>query len=252
MYPIPFQAGRPAVGGNRLGWRGAWASNRARLSVPYQILSLLGAGGMGEVYRARDPRLERDVAVKTIAASLAGEPDALARFQREARAIAALSTRTSWRSSTWVHSGVGTCRGAAGGRDARAAATRGKLRGRKRSRLRPSSPTGLAAAHAHRVVHRDLKPDNIFLTPGDRIKILDFGLARRTAPARAAPVPGRARSSRPGSMLVYRQYMSPEQVQGLVPDARSDIFALGCVLHEMLSGRRLFQRGATPRRSPRS
>src|SRR5262249_48324038 len=105
---------------------------------------------------------------------------------------------------------------------------------------------GLAVAHAHGVVHRDLKPENIFITSDERIKILDFGLARQmSAYGDAADAITRSLPTDPGSILGTIGYMSPEQVQGLVPDARSDIFALGCVLHEMLSGRRLFQRSST-------
>jgi eukaryotic-like serine/threonine-protein kinase len=215
---------------------------------PYQILSLLGAGGMGEVYRAHDPRLARDVAVKTIAASLAGDPDALARFQREARAIAALSHPNILAIyDIGSHNGVWylvteLLQGETLGRRL----TRGKLAWKQAVEIAARVADGLAAAHAHGVVHRDLKPENIFITADDRIKILDFGLAKQTsAEEGSADAVTRSYPTEPGSILGTIGYMSPEQVQGLVPDARSDIFALGCVLHEMLSGRRLFQRSST-------
>src|SRR6476660_3099675 len=215
---------------------------------PYQILSLLVAGGMGELYRAHDPRLARDVAVKTIAASLAGDPDALARFQREARAIAALSHPNILAIyDIGSHNGVWylvteLLQGETLGRRL----TRGKLAWKQAVEIAARVADGLAAAHAHGVVHRDLKPENIFITADDRIKILDFGLAKQTsAEEGSADAVTRSYPTEPGSILGTIGYMSPEQVQGLVPDARSDIFALGCVLHEMLTGRRLFQRSST-------
>ena len=215
---------------------------------PYQIVSLLGAGGMGEVYRARDPRLDRDVAVKTIAPNLAGDADALARFQREARAIAALSHPNILAIyDIGSHDGVWylvteLLQGETLGRRL----TRGRLPWKKAVEFAALVADGLAAAHAHGVVHRDLKPENIFVTADDRIKILDFGLAKQaSADEGSADAVTRSSPTEPGSILGTIGYMSPEQVQGLVPDARSDIFALGCVLHEMLSGRRLFQRSST-------
>ena len=215
---------------------------------PYQILSLLGAGGMGEVYRARDPRLGRDVAVKTIAANLVGDPEALARFQREARSIAALSHPNILAIyDIGSHDGVWylvteLLQGETLGRRL----TRGRLPWKKAVEIAAAVADGLAAAHAHGVVHRDLKPENIFVTADERVKILDFGLARQAAAEEgSADAITRSYPTEPGSILGTIGYMSPEQVQGLVPDARSDIFALGCVLHETLSGRRLFQRAST-------
>ncbi|HKW03087.1 MAG TPA: protein kinase [Vicinamibacterales bacterium] len=215
---------------------------------PYQIVSLLGAGGMGEVYRARDPRLGRDVAVKTIAANLAGDPEALARFQREARTIAALSHPNILAIyDIGSHEGIWyivteLLQGETLGRRI----SRGRLPWKQAVEIAAAVADGLAAAHAHGVVHRDLKPENIFVTADDRIKILDFGLARQaSADEGSADAVTRSVPTERGSILGTIGYMSPEQVQGLVPDARSDIFALGCVLHEMLSGRKLFQRSST-------
>ena len=219
-----------------------------RILGPYRVLDKLGEGGMGEVYRARDPRLGRDVAVKTIAPNLAGEPEALARFQREARAIAALSHPNILAIyDIGSHDGVWylvteLLKGETLGRRV----ARGKLPWKEAVEIAAAVADGLAAAHAHGVVHRDLKPDNIFITADDRVKILDFGLARHaSAEQGGADAITRSEPTEPGSILGTLGYMSPEQVQGLVPDARSDIFALGCVLHEMLSGRRLFQRASS-------
>ncbi|HUL74771.1 MAG TPA: protein kinase [Vicinamibacterales bacterium] len=213
---------------------------------PYQVVARLGAGGMGEVYRARDPRLGRDVAIKTIAPKLAGDPEALARFQREARTIAALSHPNILAiHDIGTHDGVWflvteLLEGETLGRRI----SRGALSWKAAVEITVAVAEGLAAAHAHGVVHRDLKPENVFLTADGRTKVLDFGLARQVAEDADTEAVTRSDPTEPGSVLGTVGYMSPEQVQGRAPDARSDIFSLGCVLYEMLAGRRLFQRAS--------
>jgi len=215
---------------------------------PYRIEAPLGAGGMGEVYRARDTKLDRDVAVKVLPALLAEAPEALARFEREAKAVAALSHpgilaihdfgregRTSFAVMELLE-----------GETLRQRLAGGALPFRKAVDYAGQIAHGLAAAHARGVVHRDLKPENLFVTGDGRVKILDFGLARQdTAAARGADdthSPTLARATDPGTVLGTVGYMSPEQVKGHAADARSDIFSFGAVLHEMLTGRRAFQR----------
>ena len=216
---------------------------------PYEILSPLGAGGMGEVYRARDSKLDRDVAIKVLPGSVSRDPDVLARFEREAKAVAALS-----------HPNIlgifdfGTHDGTAyavmellDGETLRSKLDAGALSQRRAVEYALQIVRGLAAAHEKGIVHRDLKPDNVFVTQDGRVKILDFGLAK-TAAAR----PGDAGDTRSPTALAYTEpgtvmgtvgYMSPEQVRGLPVDHRSDIFSFGSVLYEMLSGKRAFQRG---------
>jgi eukaryotic-like serine/threonine-protein kinase len=213
---------------------------------PYRIEAPLGAGGMGEVYRARDTKLDRDVAVKVLPAHLAAAPDVLARFEREAKAVAALS-----------HPGILAIHDF--GRDGETSyavmellegdTLRERLAGgplplRKAVEYAGQIAHGLAAAHARGIVHRDLKPENLFVTGDGRVKILDFGLARQDAAPAADDThsPTLARATDPGSVLGTVGYMSPEQVRGRPADARSDIFSFGAVLHELLTGRRAFQR----------
>jgi serine/threonine protein kinase len=214
---------------------------------PYRIEGPLGAGGMGEVYRARDTRLDRDVAVKVVPAHLAAAPEALARFEREAKSVAALS-----------HPGILAIHdfGREGetsyavmelleGETLRYRLADGALPLRKAVDYAGQIAHGLAAAHARGVVHRDLKPENLFVTGDGRVKILDFGLARQDeVPGGGSDThsPTLARATDPGSVLGTVGYMSPEQVRGQTADARSDIFSFGAVLHEMLTGRRAFQR----------
>lgn len=212
----------------------------ARLG-PYEIVSLLGAGGMGEVYRARDSRLGREVAIKVLPEHLAGNPTALARFEREARAVAALSHPNILA----IHD-FGAQEGAVyavtellEGETLRARLERSPLGWRKAVDIGVALADGLAAAHAKDITHRDLKPENIFLTSDGRVKILDFGLAR-AGPATADD------QTEPGTVLGTVGYMSPEQVRGEPADARSDIFAFGCVLYEMVAGQRAFRRPTAP------
>jgi eukaryotic-like serine/threonine-protein kinase len=213
---------------------------------PYEIVGPLGQGGMGTVYRARDTRLRRDVALKMLPESSVDDEESLERFQRETHAVAALN-----------HPGIvaihdtGTFRGApyAVTEVLEGESLADRLRG---GRLTPQRATeiacqiadGLAAAHANGVIHRDIKPENIFLTHEGRAKILDFGIARFENPdLRTGGM--RNRDSRITSavhVVGTAGYISPEQVRGKRADARSDIFALGATYYEMLTGRRAFSR----------
>ena len=221
---------------------------------PYQILAPLGAGGMGEVYRARDTRLQRDVAIKVLPESFARDAERLRRFEQEARAVAALNHPNILA----VHD-IGAQDGThyivtelLDGRTLREQLDElhgGALPARKTIDYTRQICDGLAAAHNRGIVHRDLKPDNIFCTREGRIKILDFGLAKQTpAASEAATLTGDAPISaqtQPGMVMGTVGYMSPEQVRGTPTDHRSDIFSLGAILYEMLSGRRAFRRDTT-------
>ncbi len=217
---------------------------------PYEIVAPLGAGGMGEVYRARDNRLGRDVAIKILPESFARDKDRLQRFEQEARAIAALNDpRILAVFDVGEHGGAPfIVSELLEGETLRAILDRGPLSQRKTIEYGVQIAQGLAAAHEKSIVHRDLKPENIFLTRDGRIKILDFGLAKLAQQASAATtnsdgVTLTRLGSTPGVVLGTASYMAPEQVRGEPADARSDIFALGSVLYEMLSGMRAFQRG---------
>jgi len=218
---------------------------------PYEILSPLGAGGMGEVYRARDTRLGREVAIKVLPESLSKDPDRLRRFQQEARTVAALNHPNilavyDFGSQDGTHYMVSEL---LEGETLRKRLEEGALPPRKTIEYALQIAKGLAAAHGKGVVHRDLKPDNLFVTKDGRVKILDFGLAK-VAPAESihdgATSGPSAAVTTPGMVLGTVGYMSPEQVRGQAADARSDIFALGAVLYEMLSGRRAFKRDSEP------
>jgi Tol biopolymer transport system component len=209
----------------------------------YEVVSLVGSGGMGEVYRARDVRLGRDVAVKVLPALAAQTASARWRFHREARAVAALA-HPHIRSLYDVGEADGRLYAVMElleGETLRARLSRGPLPPRKAMAMAAAIADGLGAAHARGIVHRDLKPENVFITAGGHVKVLDFGLAKLPEPAsanvRAETMPGVAVGT-PG-------YMSPEQVAGREVDARSDIFSFGCVLFEMLSGTRAFDRNTT-------
>jgi serine/threonine protein kinase len=223
----------------------------------YQIVARVGAGGMGEVYRARDIRLGRDVAVKVLPEALAGDPGALARFEQEARAVASLSHPNILA----IHD-FGTEDGVRfavtellEGATLREKLESGPMPVRKALDYALQMARGLAAAHDRGVVHRDVKPDNVFVTSDGVVKILDFGLAKAQAPASTdSPTmmsPARLRQgygeagTEMGTVLGTVGYMSPEQVRAQAVDRRSDIFSFGCVLYEMLSGRRAFVRGTT-------
>jgi Tol biopolymer transport system component len=211
----------------------------------YRILARIGEGGMGEVYRARDSRLERDVALKVLPPFLAADPDARARFEREARAIAALSHPNilaihDFGSSEGVDYAVMEL---LEGETLRARLGSGPLPSDKAVEICGAVAHGLAAAHERDVIHRDLKPENIFVLQDGRVKILDFGLARRSSSGPATQDSAtQLRATEPGTVLGTVGYMSPEQVRGDVADHRSDIFSLGCVLFELLTGRAPFAR----------
>ena len=217
----------------------------ARLG-PYEILGAIGAGGMGEVYRASDPRLGREVAIKIIPPQFASDPERLRRFEQEARAAAALN-----------HPNILAVFDI--GRDADAPYIVAELLEGEtlRERLGASGlpvrkaveyavqiARGLAAAHSKGIVHRDLKPENTFITTDGRVKILDFGLAKLTQPDPAAPgasaLPTSPLNTQTGQVLGTVGYMAPEQVRGLAVDHRGDIFAFGTILYEALSGRKAF------------
>ncbi len=217
---------------------------------PYEILAPLGAGGMGEVYRARDTRLGREIALKILPESFARESDRLHRFEQEARAVAALN-----HPNILAVFDIGQHNGSPflvsellEGESLRAVLDRGALPQRKTIEYGVQITQGLAAAHAKGIVHRDLKPENVFVTKDGRIKILDFGLAKlaQKASAAVAESEGITLTSSPtaaGVVMGTASYMAPEQVRGESADPRTDIFAFGAVLYEMLSGQQAFRRG---------
>src|SRR5215471_3779599 len=213
---------------------------------PYEVLAALGAGGMGEVYRARDTRLGREVALKIIADGAVLDPERLQRFEQEARLAGSLNHPNL----VVVHD-VGSEGGAPflvtellEGESLRHRLSRGRLPLRTALELGVQLAEGLAAAHARGIVHRDVKPENVFVTSGGRAKLLDFGIAKLTAPRAIegsrnlldTTLTPEGLGTRPGAMLGTPGYMSPEQVRGEPVDARTDIFSLGTVLYEMLAG----------------
>jgi len=212
---------------------------------PYEVVAPLGAGGMGEVYRARDARLGRDVAVKVLPASFSNDADRLRRFEQEARAAGVLNHPNV----TAVYD-IGTIDGAPyvvsellEGETLRSRLAGGALGPRRAIDYAIQIAHGLAAAHEKGIVHRDLKPENLFVTKDGRVKILDFGLAKLTQPEKAGPqtsLPTETAGTEPGVVMGTLGYMSPEQVRGRPADARSDIFSFGSILYEMLSGKRAF------------
>ncbi|HET7452394.1 MAG TPA: protein kinase, partial [Thermoanaerobaculia bacterium] len=214
---------------------------------PYEIIGPLGAGGMGEVYKARDSRLSREVAVKVLPESLASHPDALARFEREAKAVAALNHPNILS----IHD-FGNENGVAyaamellEGESLRTRLEGGAMAQRRAVEIAIQIAKGLAAAHEKGVIHRDLKPENLFLTRDGRVKILDFGLAKVFTPEKTATsAPTTPASTEPGTVMGTVGYMSPEQVLGREVDQRTDIFSFGAVLFEMLSGERAFKRNS--------
>jgi Tol biopolymer transport system component len=218
---------------------------------PYEVLAPLGAGGMGEVYRARDTRLGREVAIKVLPEAFSSDPDRLDRFQREARSASALN-----------HPNIITIYdiGADGsvsyiamelvkGEVLGARLSHGPMAMREALAIGTQIAEGLAAVHALGIVHRDLKPDNVVVTPEGQVKILDFGIAKVMTPPgapAAAAGPTLAGATGPGVMVGTVGYMSPEQALGDAVDFRSDQFALGAILYEMVTGRPPFRRGSAP------
>ena len=215
---------------------------------PYEILAPLGAGGMGEVYRARDPRLARDVAIKVLPSEIGRDPDRRKRFEHEARAAGALN-HPNLLTVFDVGSHEGTpylvCE-LLEGETLRQALARGPLPLRKALDQAGQIARGLGSAHEKGIVHRDLKPENLFVDRDGRAKILDFGLAKLVRPREGVPssAPTATSPTSPGTVLGTVGYMAPEQVRGEEADARADIFSFGAVLFEMLSGQRAF-RGQT-------
>jgi serine/threonine protein kinase/Tol biopolymer transport system component len=212
----------------------------------YEILDKLGEGGMGEVWRARDERLNRTVALKILPSDLAHDPQRRARFELEARALGTLNhpnivavydvgedAGRSYIVSEFVD-----------GESLRAVIERGPLPPRKLIDYAIQIADALAAAHDLDIIHRDLKPENVMLTRAGRIKVLDFGLAKQNTPSPRGAETTALMLSQPGTVMGTAGYMSPEQVRGEPVDARSDIFSFGCVLYEMISGRRAFQGGS--------
>jgi len=214
----------------------------------YEILAPLGAGGMGEVYRARDSKLKRDVAIKVLPESLAADSDALERFEREALAVAALSHPNILSIFDFgKHDGLTYA--------VMELLEGDSLRDKLGACLLSQSQAvdyavqvakGLSAAHEKGIIHRDLKPENLFVSKDGHVKILDFGLAKQievVAPGDETSAPTAASShTRPGTVMGTTGYMSPEQVRGIPLDHRSDIFSFGTILYEMLAGRRAFKR----------
>ena len=216
---------------------------------PYSIVSLIGSGGMGEVYRARDTRLLRDVALKVLPASFTNDPDRLRRFEQEARAVAALNHPNI----VSVHD-VGNANGVhyivselLEGETLRQRITASGMPARKAIDLATQLANGLAAAHEQDIVHRDLKPENVFITRSGRLKILDFGLAKlRRLPGTTENLDGMTvTETEAGQVMGTVGYMSPEQVKGETADHRSDIFSFGSILYEMLNGQRAFKRNTS-------
>jgi hypothetical protein len=214
------------------------------------VLGLIGSGGMGEVYRARDPRLDRDVAVKVLPSSFSTDPDRLRRFEQEAKAAGVLNHPNI----TAVYD-IGTQEGSTyvvsellEGETLRSRLAGGALPLRKVIDYARQIASGLAAAHEKGIVHRDLKPENLFVTKDGRVKILDFGLAKlKHAEEGSGPqtnLPTATAGTEPGVVLGTLGYMSPEQVRGRSADHRSDLFAFGAILYEMLSGKRAFSGGS--------
>lgn len=208
---------------------------------PYEITAQLGAGGMGEVYRARDTRLERDVAIKVLPASLAGDEDRLKRFEREARATSAISHPNILTVYDFGRTEAGAPFIVAElleGEDLRGHLNDGPIASRRAIDYARQIASGLAAAHAKGIIHRDLKPGNLFIVNDGRVKILDFGLAKLTPVMMGGQSgPTQIDITNPGVVMGTAGYMSPEQLCGQIVDHRSDIFSFGVVLHEMLTER---------------
>lgn len=215
----------------------------------YEVKFMLGAGSMGEVYRARDAHLGRDVAIKVLPVLLSADPDRLRRFENEARATAALN-----HPNILAVFQMGTFEGAPylvsellEGETLREEVKRGRRSVRKAIDYGMQIASGLAAAHEKGIVHRDLKPENLFVTKDGRVKILDFGLAKVTQiPSSSDPGAPVTEKTEAGVVMGTVGYMAPEQVRGQTADHRADIFAFGAILYEMLTGKRAFQKPTSP------
>jgi serine/threonine protein kinase/Flp pilus assembly protein TadD len=217
----------------------------------YVILSPLGKGGMGEVYRARDTTLDREVAIKVLPERLVNEPAALKRFEREAKAVAALSHPNILDIHDFgTHNGViYAVTELLRGETLRETIVKSAIPCRRAVEIAVAVADGLSAAHSKGIIHRDLKPENIFLTSDGHIKILDFGLAQVRPPIMADNLtqePTISHQTEPGTVIGTLPYMSPEQARGEALDARTDIFSFGCVLYEMLTGQRPFPQKNIP------
>jgi eukaryotic-like serine/threonine-protein kinase len=209
---------------------------------PYEIVAPLGTGGMGEVHRARDSRLNRDVAIKVLPPDVAGDIDRRARFEREAQAVAALS-HPNILALFDIGDDGGVLYVVTELLAAETLAERlqqGALPVRRAVEIAIAIARGLLAAHGRNIAHRDLKPANVFLLADGQVKILDFGLARLTGAAPAGATATVAALTDAGLVLGTPGYMAPEQIRGQAVDGRADLFALGVVLYEMLSGQRAF------------
>jgi serine/threonine protein kinase len=211
---------------------------------PYEIVAPLGAGGMGEVYRAHDERLRRDVAIKVVTAARADDPDHVRRLEQEGQTLGSLN-----HPNILAVYDIGTRDGALyvvsellEGETLREHLAAGPIPLPAALDIAVQIGVGLAAAHERGIVHRDLKPENIFLTRDGRVKILDFGLAKVTSNSGDGETVTFATAA--GVVLGTAGYISPEQVRGLAADHRSDVFAFGAVLYELFSGQRAFQRGS--------
>lgn len=233
--------------GGRLAWCLSMTLTAGTTVGPYEVVSLLGAGGMGEVYRARDPRIGRDVAIKVIRSAFSGDSERLGRFEQEVRAAGALS-----HPNILSIYDVGTSNGSPylvsellEGETLRERLSESPLPLKKAIEYGLQIAQGLAAAHDKGIIHRDLKPENLFITKDGRVKILDFGLAKLTRPEASNGGSQTTISTTPGTqtgmVLGTVGYMSPEQVRGEKADHRSDIFSFGAILYEMLSGKRAFE-----------
>jgi eukaryotic-like serine/threonine-protein kinase len=231
LRSTPLRA--PLAAGTRLG--------------DYEVKSLLGSGGMGDVYRACDSRLGRDVAIKVLPSFVSSDPNRLRRFEQEARAAAALN-----HPNILAVFQMGTFEGAPylvsellEGETLREPIKRGHLAVRKAIDYGSQIARGLGAAHEKGIVHRDLKPENLFVTKDGRVKILDFGLAKLTQAHTDSGHDVPAEGTEPGVVMGTVGYMSPEQVRGQTTDHRTDIFAFGAILYEMLAGKRPFQKSTS-------
>jgi len=221
-------------------------SEGARVGV-YEILALIGKGGMGEVYRARDPRLDREVAIKALSDSLLQEEPALLRFEQEAKVLASLSHPNILTVHDIVIEGKSffVVMELLKGETLRDRLKREAIFWKEALPIGIAIAEGLAAAHSSGIIHRDLKPENVFLTQDSQIKILDFGLARverKTSPPGESWMDTSPALSHPGIVMGTLRSMAPEQLRGQPVDVRADIYSLGCILYEMVSGRLPFDR----------